>query len=103
MQEARADFETKSKVLRDKLEMERKAEILQLEKHKTAHTARVTRDHEKALHEIRDYFVDVTGNILEKLKDLKATVSRVDHVRLYLAKGSLPPGHMEAGGGAVET
>ena len=69
----------------------------------TAHTARVTRDHEKALHEIRDYFVDVTGNILEKLKDLKATVSRVDHVRLYLAKGSLPPGHMEAGGGAAET
>jgi len=50
------------------LDLKRKKAVAALEEKKLAHTARIMREHERALKAIREYYVDVTHNNLEKIK-----------------------------------
>jgi hypothetical protein len=62
-------------VARERLDAARKKAVAALEEKKLAHTARVMREHEHALKAIREYYVDITHNNLEKIKELKGLVS----------------------------
>lgn len=73
-------------VLREQLDLKRKKAVAALEEKKLAHTARVMREHERALKAIREYYVDVTHNNLEKIKALTniATIKRPPPYALFL-------------------
>jgi hypothetical protein len=84
--EVRRDYERQMKetkeqlvhddmVTRKRLEAEHKAAVETLEERKLAHTRSVMKDHDKALKAIREYYVDITHNNLEKIKELKGVVA----------------------------
>ena len=71
VRDCKQQYDHDARVLRDRLDARRKAAVAELEERKLAHTARVMREHEHALKTIREYFVDITHNNLEKIKELK--------------------------------
>jgi len=62
-------------VTRKRLEQEHKSAVEALEERKLNHTSKVMKEHEKALKAIREYYVDITHNNLEKIKELKGIVA----------------------------
>ena len=75
--DAKNDFEKKSRGARDEAEVLRKSQVSRLEKRKMEQSQRLISEHEKALKEIREYYVDITHNNLEKIKDFKTQVGEL--------------------------
>mmetsp|Transcript_45161 Transcript_45161/g.76753 ORF Transcript_45161/g.76753 Transcript_45161/m.76753 type:complete len:463 (+) Transcript_45161:2-1390(+) len=75
IKECKNQFDHDARVTRDQLEDQRKRAVGKLEEKKLTHTARVMKEHEHALKAIREYYVDITHNNLEKIKELKGQVT----------------------------
>ena len=58
-----------------RLEAKRKSDVEALEGRKRGHTSRLMKEHTASLATIREYFVDITHNNLEKIKELKGQVA----------------------------
>lgn len=74
LRECKAQFEFDARVTRERLDGERKRAVAALEEKKLSHTSRVMKEHDHALKAIREYYVDITHNNLEKIKELKGLV-----------------------------
>lgn len=75
MRETKEQLVHDENVTRKRLEQEHKSAVQALEEKKLSHTSRVMKEHEKALKAIREYYVDITHNNLEKIKELKGVVA----------------------------
>lgn len=75
LREMREQFDHDVRVARGALDAQRKIDVAALEERKRAHTARVMAEHAKSLKTIKSYFVDITHNNLEKIRELKAQVT----------------------------
>mmetsp|Transcript_35306 Transcript_35306/g.79663 ORF Transcript_35306/g.79663 Transcript_35306/m.79663 type:complete len:463 (+) Transcript_35306:104-1492(+) len=75
LRDCKNQYDHDARTWRDLLDRQRKDAVALLEEKKLAHTARVMKEHEQALKAIREYYVDITHNNLEKIKELKAAVA----------------------------
>ena len=82
------DFDVRR--MREAADAKRKADVTALEERKRTSTSRLMAEHSKSLSQIREYFVDITHNSLEKIKELKGQVAerrqKEEHDTLTLRK-----------------
>lgn len=82
----RADFERQSKELlarydkrmretRDSLDAKRKQGVQELEQRKDQHIQTIIKQHQRALHDINNYYKDIINSNMEKIKSLMMDVS----------------------------
>lgn len=76
--------------LRDELDLRRKTEIHEVEERKNAQINELTRNHEKAFSDIKNYYNDVMLNSLALINTLKVGDSKRD-ILFPLLSASNPP------------
>ena len=73
--EMKDQFDFDMRRMREAADAKRKADVTALEERKRTSTSRLMAEHSKSLSQIREYFVDITHNSLEKIKELKGQVA----------------------------
>jgi|UniRef100_A0A7S4LKJ4 hypothetical protein len=86
MREMTEKYEKKIKILRDELELRRKAEIHDIEERKNEHIKELVAKHEAAFAEIKDYYNDITSKNLDLIKSLKEEVANMKKNEQYNEK-----------------
>lgn len=76
-QEIRQKYEQRMDTLRDDLELQRKAEIHEIEERKNGQISALMRNHEKAFGDIKNYYNDITLNNLALINTLKEQVEEM--------------------------
>ncbi|EAN78049.1 trypanin [Trypanosoma equiperdum] len=69
--------EAKLKVLRDELELRRRAEIHEIEERKNEHINALIKQHEEKFHEMKTYYNQITTNNLEIIHSLKEEIAQM--------------------------
>eukprot|EP01006_Ploeotia_vitrea_P055264 TRINITY_DN67978_c10_g2_i1.p1 TRINITY_DN67978_c10_g2~~TRINITY_DN67978_c10_g2_i1.p1 ORF type:complete len:468 (-),score=76.77 TRINITY_DN67978_c10_g2_i1:1037-2440(-) len=86
MKEMQDKYEKKIAILRDELELRRKAEIHDIEERKNEHIKELVAKHEAAFREIKEYYNDITSNNLDLIKSLKEEVANMKKNEQYNEK-----------------
>eukprot|EP01110_Echinostelium_bisporum_P009200 TRINITY_DN32607_c0_g1_i1.p1 TRINITY_DN32607_c0_g1~~TRINITY_DN32607_c0_g1_i1.p1 ORF type:complete len:150 (-),score=21.36 TRINITY_DN32607_c0_g1_i1:276-725(-) len=77
VKEVSVKYERKMKALRDDNEIKRKNEIHEVEERKNLHISDLVKKHDRAFHDIKVYYNDITLNNLELIKALKEQVEEL--------------------------
>lgn len=77
IRDAEKKYEAKLSVLRDELELRRRAEVHEIEEKKNEHINELIRKHETAFGEMKAYYNQITSNNLELIRSLKEEIANM--------------------------
>jgi T-lymphocyte triggering factor len=77
LKEAQRKYDTKMLLLKDELELRRRAEIHEIEEKKNEHINELIRKHDDAFTEMKSYYNQITSNNLELIQSLKEEIANM--------------------------
>ncbi|KAJ9439760.1 Growth arrest-specific protein 8, partial [Diplonema papillatum] len=86
IQDMQQQYEEKLELLRDELELRRRAETHEIEERKNEHIKELVQKHKAAFQEIKEYYNDITSNNLDLIKSLKEEVANMKKNENYNIK-----------------